>query len=175
METWRSVLAREISRSTRVAIIGVGHIARGDDAAGTLAARLLLEHPARLPAKALVIEAGEAPENYTGPVRAFRPDLAVILDAARSGRRPGSVFLIDPAEIADEDVSTHRVPLTRLARYIRETMDCRVVIVGIEPANLEKGEEARLSPAVGRAVRAVGAALERALVRSSSASGRRCS
>jgi Ni,Fe-hydrogenase maturation factor len=53
------------------------------------------------------------------------------------------------------------VPLTRLARYIRETMDCRVLILGIEPSSFEEG--APVSPAVGRAVRRVVAVLRGAL------------
>ena len=161
MESWERVLLREIHRSARVAVVGVGNVARGDDAAGALAARALLAGPGRLPAKTLVIPAEEAPENFTGVIRAFSPDLAVIVDAAAAGRPPGAVFLIDPAEVADEDVSTHRVPLTRLARYIRETMGCRVLILGIEPSSFEEGEE--VSPAVGRAVRKVVAALRGAL------------
>lgn len=161
MESWERVLRREIRRSARVAVVGVGNVARGDDAAGALAARALLAGPGMLPAKALVIPAEEAPENFTGVIRAFSPDLAVLLDSAAAGRSPGAVFLVDPAEVADEDVSTHRVPLTRLARYIRETMDCRVLILGIGPSSFAEG--APVSPVVGRAVRRVAAALRGAL------------
>ena len=161
MDSWEQVLRRDIRRSARVAIIGVGNAARGDDAAGAFAARDLLGGRLPLPEKALVVDAGEVPENFTGVVRAFAPDLAVIVDSAAAGRPPGAVFLLDPSEVADEDVSTHRVPLTRLARYIRETMDCRVSILGIEPASFKEG--APVSPAVGRAVRRVVSALRSAL------------
>lgn len=152
---------RAVRRSVRVAVIGVGNVERGDDGAGSLVARKLLAGPASLPEKALVIAAGEAPENFTGVVRAFAPDLAVIVDSARAGRMPGAVFFVDPAEIADEDVSTHRVPLSRLALYLRETMGCRVLILGIEPSSSEPG--AGVVPAVGRAVRTVAAAFRKAL------------
>ncbi len=153
MESWERVLRQEIGRSARIAVIGVGNVARGDDAAGALAARGLLGGRGPLPEKALVIEAGDVPENFTGVVRAFAPDLAVIVDSAAAGRPPGAVFLVDVAEVADEDVSTHRLPLTRLARYIRETMGCKVSILGIEPLSFRDG--APMSPAVGRAVRRV--------------------
>lgn len=161
MESWERVLRREIRRSARVAVVGIGNVARGDDAAGTLAARALLAGPGMLLAKALVIPAEEAPENFTGVIRAFSPDLVVLVDSAAAGRPPGAVFLVDPAEIADEDVSTHRVPLTRLAFYIRETMDCRVLILGIGPSSFEEGVP--VSPVVGRAIRKVVAALRSAL------------
>ena len=163
MGTWSRVLRREAGRSARVAVIGVGNMARGDDAAGALVARALLAGRASLPKKALVVDAGEVPENFTGVVRAFSPDLAVVSAAARGGRPPGTVFLIDPADIADEDLSTHRIPLPRLARYIRETMDCRVLLVGIEPASLERGAEGNVSPDVGRAVRRIAEVMRRAI------------
>jgi hydrogenase 3 maturation protease len=147
------MLRQEIGRSDRIAVIGVGNVARGDDAAGALAARGLLGGRRPLPEKALVIEAGDAPENFTGVVRAFAPDLAIIVDSAAAGRPPGTVFLVDLAAIADEDVSTHRIPITRLARYVRETMGCEVSILGIEPSSFKEG--APMSQAVGRAVRRV--------------------
>jgi hydrogenase maturation protease len=125
---------------------------------------MLLAGPAPLQAASLVVAAEEAPENFTGSIRAFGPDLAVLVDSARSGRPPGSIFLIDPADIAEEDVSTHRIPLTRLARYIRETMDCRVLLVGIEPGPPHTKRSADLSPAVSLAVRTVSEALRRCLL-----------
>jgi hydrogenase 3 maturation protease len=161
MEPWQHVLRQEIRRSSRVAIVGVGNVARGDDAAGALAARALLGGRSPLPEKARVIDAGEVPENFTGVVRAFAPDLAVIVDSAATGGPAGAVFLVDPAEVADEDVSTHRIPLTRLARYIRETMGCRVLILGIEPLSFEPGSP--MTPAAGKAVRRVVSVLRRAL------------
>ncbi len=161
MESWERVLRREIGRSIRIVVIGVGNVARGDDAAGALAARGLLGGRLPLPEKALVIDAGDVPENFTGVVRAFAPDLAIIVDSAAAGRPPGAVFFVDPDEVADEDVSTHRIPLTRLARYVRETMDCRVSILGIEPSSFK--EEGPISPAVGRAVRRVVSVLRSAL------------
>ena len=170
METWRAALRREVRRSARVAVLGVGHPSRGDDAAGTLVARRILAGRALPPERALVVAAGEAPESFTGVVRRFGPDLVVVVDAARGGRRPGRVFLFDERDIADEDLSSHRIPLSRLARYVRETMGCRVVLVGIEPAAVAPGPDGELTPAVGRAVAGLAGLLARALaVRSSSA------
>jgi hydrogenase maturation protease HycI len=161
MESWDRVLRREVRQSARVAVIGVGNTARGDDAAGALAARDLLGGRRPLPEKALVIDTGEVPENFTGVIRTFKPDLVVIVDSARAGLPPGSVFLVDPADVAEEDISTHRVPLSRLARYVRETMGSRVLILGIEPSSLEEG--VAVVPAVGRAVKRVARALQQAL------------
>jgi hydrogenase maturation protease len=163
MEAWKRAICGEIRRSARVVVLGIGHTARGDDAAGNAAARLLLDGPAPLPAKALVVAAEEAPENFTGLIRAFGPDLTVILDAAQGGRTPGTIFLVEPAAIADDDLSTHKIPLIRLVRYIRETMAGRVLLLGIEPGTLEGEEEGRMSPPVDQAVRAIARTLRRAL------------
>ena len=161
MESWDRVLSRAIRRAGRVAIVGIGNVGRGDDAAGPLAARVLLAGRALPLEKALVIAAEDVPENYTGAIRVFSPDLTLLVDSAMAGRPPGTIFLIDPAEVADEDVSTHRVPLNRLARYIRETMGCRVLILGIEPSSFEQGGGA--TPAVARAVRKVVRVLRKTL------------
>ncbi len=160
MGSWSRLVLREARRAARVAVVGVGNVGRGDDAAGVLVARGLLEDVALSEGRALVLAAGQAPENYTGVVRAFGPDLVVLVDSAGAGRRPGSVFLVDPAAIADDDVSTHRLPLARLARYLEETIGCRVLVLGIEPASFDAS---RVSPAVGRAVRKVVAVLAKAL------------
>lgn len=163
MESWRRIILRGVRRAARVVVVGVGNVARGDDAAGVLVAQGLLEGGAPAEGRALVIVAGEVPENCTGAVRAFDPDLVLIVDSAGAGRRPGSVFLVDPAAIADDDVSTHRLPLTRIARYLEETIPCRVILLGIEPSAFD-GEGT--SPAVARAVRKLIAVLGQALARS---------
>jgi len=161
MESWDRILEREVLRAGRVAVVGIGNVSRGDDAAGTLVARALLAGPAKPAETALVVPAGEAPENYTGLIRAFSPGLVVLVDCASGGRRPGDIFIVDPAAIAEEDVSTHRIPLSRLVRFIRETMECRVLVIGIEPSSIAEGRD--VSPAVAAAVREAAAALRRAL------------
>jgi hydrogenase 3 maturation protease len=161
MESWDRVLRREVRQSARIAVIGVGNVSRGDDAAGALVARALLAGRASPPKTSLVLDAGDVPENFTGVIRVFKPDLVVIVDSARASRPPGAVFLVDPADVAEEDISTHRVPLSRLARYVRETMGSRVLILGIEPTSLEEGSA--VVPAVGRAVKRVARALRQAL------------
>ena len=160
MEPWRHALVAELRRAGRVAVVGIGNPSRGDDAAGTLAARLVHDKLGPAAPKALVIAADEAPENFTGVVRAFAPDIVVLVDAAATGRPPGSVGLIEPASIADDDASTHRQPLGRLVRYLEGTMACRTLVLGIEPCSFEGPG---LSPAVGRAVRTVVAVFVEAL------------
>ncbi len=92
----------------------------------------------------------EAPENFTGAVRAFAPSHVLVLDAASAGFPPGTVFPVDPSAVPDEDVSTHRTPLSTLADYLERTVGCRVLVLGIEPKAFSPGRAAERAGAAGR-------------------------
>jgi hydrogenase maturation protease len=174
---WKARLAKELGRPERLAVLGVGNVSRGDDAAGVLCAEALgrLAGPSANP-RLKVFVAHEAPENFTGAVRDFGPSHVLVIDAAAGGYPPGTVFRVEPAAIPDEDVSTHRTPLSTLAAYLEKTVGCRVVVLGVEPGVFEPG--AGLSPEVARAVDRVAAwlaAFAGRRLRSSSASGHRYS
>jgi hydrogenase 3 maturation protease len=96
-----------------------------------------------------VLDGGDAPENATGAIRRFRPTHVLIIDAAAGGREPGSIFFISRKKIPDEDISTHRIPLSRLVRYLEESIGCRVLVVGIEPRDTAWGKPP--SPAARKA------------------------
>ncbi|HYA48101.1 MAG TPA: hydrogenase 3 maturation endopeptidase HyCI [Burkholderiales bacterium] len=174
---WTVRLARELGRPERLAVLGVGNTARGDDAAGVRAAEGLaaLAAAGAMP-RLKVFVTHEVPENFTGAVREFGPSHVLVIDAVAAGSPPGTVFIVDPAAVPEEDLSTHRTPLSTLAGYLERTVGCRAVILGIEPAAFAAGTP--LSPAVRRAVERVAASLARFAshrLRSSSASGRRYS
>jgi hydrogenase maturation protease len=177
MQEWEMRLREEFGRPERLAVLGVGNVAKGDDAAGVLCAQALGKLVDRRTAARLkIILAYDAPENFTGDVRKFGATHVLIVDVAASGFPPGAVFLFDPDEIRDEDASTHRAPLSLLARYLEKTAGCSVLVLGIEPKCFEPG--APLSPEVARAVEKAAAALAafaRRRVRSSSASRHRYS
>jgi hydrogenase 3 maturation protease len=111
---------------------------KSDDRLGVaLAGRLagLLRHEPRV----CVVSAGEAPENFTGAVRAFRPSHALLLDAVDHGLAPGTAFLADEHSIAAGDMTSHHLPLKLLMRFLRDSIPCRVVLVGVQPQNLRPG------------------------------------
>ncbi len=130
-------------------VLGVGNPLSGDDAAGVLLSRLLREHaPSR--DTLLVLEGGLAPENQTGAMRAFGPDIVLMVDAALLGQPPGALMWVDAAEIDDLGASSHSLPLSLLARYLVAELDCEVRIIGIQPAHTDF--DAPPSAAVRRAV-----------------------
>ncbi|GEM_PF-318493 len=144
--SWREAVGREFERAERLFVLGIGNPDRADDGAGLLCARILREELGRakkrkgrsalkkVPLQPIeVLEAGEAPENAMGIIRRFRPTHVLIIDASLGGREPGEIFLVERRKIRREDLSTHRIPLTHLIRYLEQSVKCRVIVVGIEP------------------------------------------
>lgn len=128
--------------------MGVGNEQRGDDVAGVLVARALSH--SQISEDVVVIEAGLAPENATAALRRFAPDLVLLVDAAEMGEAPGTVRWVEAAEIEGMSASTHTLPLSMLADYLRLELGCEVVLLGIQPASMEYGVP--VSDEVSRAV-----------------------
>jgi len=138
-----------VPRPARVAVLGVGNDMKGDDGAGACVARSLI---ARTPAApdVLVIDGGTAPESFTGPLRRFRPDLVVEIDAAHLDQPAGSIAWVDWRDADGLSASTHTLPPSVLAEFLSTDLGCRVALIGIQPATLEMG--CGLSPDVAAAV-----------------------
>jgi hydrogenase 3 maturation protease len=136
-------------RPARVAVLGVGNEMNGDDGAGVRVVRELSKRMAATPG-VLLIDGGTAPENFTGPLRRFRPDLVVEIDAAHQDRPAGSLAWIDWRDADGLSASTHTLPPSVLATFLTSDLGCRVALIGVQPATLQMGEG--LSPEVAAAV-----------------------
>jgi hydrogenase maturation protease len=148
---WKSRLETELRGAPKIVVLGVGNPDKGDDGAGPLCAiHLKNKMPGDAAGRVLVVDGREVPESQTGPIRKFGPDLTLIVDAAVGGHAPGAIFLVDRGAITDDAVSTHRISLLQLVRYLEESIGSRVLVVGIEPETLAEG--APMTPAVARAV-----------------------
>ncbi|MGB9006468.1 MAG: hydrogenase maturation protease [Candidatus Aminicenantales bacterium] len=144
-------LSDELRAAQRIVVLGVGNVGRGDDGAGLLAAAALKKKLGQKGRPRLKVLLGhETPESLTGEIRRFRPGLVLILDAAVSRKKPGSVFLLGKKDMAVEDISSHRMPLALLADYLEKSVGCRVLVLAIEPRSCR--EKAPLSAAVKKAV-----------------------
>ena len=140
--------------SARELVIGLGNAARGDDAAGLIAARRLggLEHEGD-PLALLDIWDGA--------------DGAVVIDAVRSGAEAGTVHRFDAAAAPlpawpRTSTSTHAVGLVEAIELGRTLgrLPARLVVYGIEGERFEAGMD--LTPAVSAAVEAVATAVRTA-------------
>lgn len=155
-DPWRESCRRHVEATpTRVAVVGVGHELRGDDAAGPAVARRVLASAGE---RLLVVDGGPAPENVTGVLRRFQPDLVLLVDAADLGAEPGTVRWLTPDVIEGLSATTHTMPLSMLARYLQHELDCGIYLVGIQPAQNDIGQP--LSDPVEKAVGAVSAGLQ---------------
>ncbi len=145
------------SLDLRIAILGIGNELNGDDAAGVLAVRglrmALDASGGSYTDRVLIIEAGPSPESFGGPLRRFRPELVLFVDAAELNEPPGSVAWVDWAGAQGMSASTHTMPPTLFARYLVEEIGCRVILVGIQPVHLDFDRP--VSPEVRAAVDAL--------------------
>ena len=165
--SWQNSLRAKLAKHPRpkVAILGIGNELRGDDAAGVIVARELSVTP-HLPAGAveiasaqtahlamtpiLIIEAGAAPEAFTGQLRRFAPDLVLMIDAAQLDQPPGTIRLIDCQDTIGLSASTHTLPLNVIAQFLVTDLGCDVAVIGIQP--YKDDFDRPLSPAVRHAV-----------------------
>jgi hydrogenase 3 maturation protease len=127
----------------------VGNELRGDDSAGLLVARGLLERDP-ICENTLVLEGGPAPENLTYLLRPYRPELVIFVDAAHMGEQPGFIAWIPLEAIDGMSASTHSLPLSLLARFLCMEFSCEVLVLGIQPGQNEIGKS--LSPEVRTAI-----------------------
>jgi len=137
--SWQTELQRALAQATppdrgiRVAVVGIGHALRGDDAVGLAVA----EHLRLACRRWLVIDGGSAPENCTGLLRRFGPDLVVLVDAADLQARPGSIQWVECAQIDGLNASTHTLPLSVVAAYLTAELGCSVGVLAIQPASTD--------------------------------------
>lgn len=143
-QSWQDSLQQSLQTTlskpeARIAIVGIGHDLRGDDAVGSVIA---YELQIRLASSEglLVLNAGCAPENYLGTLIRFAPDLLLLIDAANLGSPPGTIRLLDPLLAEGCSSSTHSLSLSMLTRYLREELGCEMLLLGIQPESLFFGQ-----------------------------------
>ena len=154
-KTWQNNLRDDLKRlqkpdqPVRLAVLGIGHELYGDDAAGVqLAERLCKSAPAG--ENLLAIQGGPAPENFTGTLRRYGPDLVLMVDAALMGLEAGKTGWLSWQDTTGFSASTHTLPLHLIASYLTAELNCEVALLGIQPAQTRVG--APLSPVVQEAV-----------------------
>lgn len=123
-------LRRRLQGASRIAVVGVGDELNVHDRLGILAAREI--DSLRLP-NVHVLLAGTVPESVTAPLRRYKPDAILLLDAADMGARPGSVAIVNPEEIQASLLSTHALPLSVVMEYLEKDTGARVILIGIQP------------------------------------------
>lgn len=117
-----------------MALMGIGHELRGDDAAGVAVIRSLAHLLSPTPLEnVLLVEAAHAPENHTGPIRKFSPDLVILIDMAQMNEAPGAIRWLPWQETTGISASTHTMPPYMLARYLTAVTATKVALIGLQP------------------------------------------
>jgi hydrogenase 3 maturation protease len=145
VENFTERLREQLRGAEKIFVLGIGMNWKGDDRLGCALAQALAK---KLPPDPdiCVVSGGEAPENFTGAIRAFAPSHVILLDAVDNGLTPGTVFLADERSIAVGDMTSHHLPLKLLMRFLSASLPCRVILVGVQPQTLRPGN--RLSAPV---------------------------
>lgn len=138
-------LAEQLRGAGKIFVLGIGMNWKSDDRLGVALASSLSKKLADEPG-IRVVSGGEAPENFTGAIRAYLPSHVVLLDAVDHSLTPGTVFLADERSIAVGDMTSHHLPLKLLMRFLDASIPCRVILIGVQPQNLLPGN--RLSAAL---------------------------
>lgn len=151
---WVRELKKKLKDAKKICILGIGNRSRGDDGVGPIVISALSPLLKRLGIKKiLLIDCGEVPENYTGVIRRFNPTHTIIIDSCLKEKRPGSIFILKKEKILENGLSTHRMSIGMLVRFIEETIGSRVFIIGVEPKSLSLGQG--LSKPVQRAMEVI--------------------
>jgi len=134
----------EKEATPRIVVIGVGNLLLKDEGIGIHAIKALQER--ELPADVKLIDGGTSPDliAYT---RAG--DKLIIVDAARAGGEPGTIYRFKPEDLAEERsslASAHEMGVVQNLKLmsLSGNKPVEVVIIGIEPKEIEFGTE--LSP-----------------------------
>jgi len=125
---------RQRIRDKKVLILGIGNRLCGDDAVGSILAERMSQK-VDIP----VIDAGDVPENYLGPIEASSADLVLVLDAADLGASPGDLSLIEMDQLKELGISTHASNLALLFKVIPQGTRPDVLLVAIQPEQTEAG------------------------------------
>ena len=125
-------LRRRLGGTHRIAVVGIGDELSRADRLGMIAAREIDRQG--IPG-VRVFFAGTVPENITGPLRKYRPDHVLFLDAAEMEERPGTIARIEPGQVRAGLLSTHALPLPVVMEYIERDIGAPVTLLGIQPGS----------------------------------------
>ena len=163
MESLKKILKTKLKGAKRIAVLGVGSELRGDDVAGDLVARELesgCKYKCKSP-EARFFFGATAPENLTGEIKKFKPSHLIIIDSAELGSKPGTVKVLAPKDIGGVSFLTHRLPTKIMVDYLQKSLDCKVLVIGIQPKSLDFGKQP--SKEVKKSAGLVSAAIKEAL------------
>jgi hydrogenase 3 maturation protease len=143
MQNLTNKLKSNLEGAKRIAVLGVGSELRADDNAGMLITQDLERSQAKINkvVDLKVFLGHTAPENLSGEIKKYAPSHVLIVDTADIGKKPGEVAIFTPEDSGGISFSTHKLPIKVLAQYLTQSIDCRIIIIGIQPKTLDFGKD----------------------------------
>lgn len=120
----------------KIVIVSIGNPLRGDDAIGSYIAKEITNK-----INAIVIDCEDSPERYLGEILQNNPDTVIFIDALEMKAEPGSIIFLEAEDLNRIEVSTHRTALKLCADYISKNLNSRIIIVGIQPEDINFGAD----------------------------------
>ncbi len=133
-------------RGSKTVIIGIGNTLKSDDGAGPAVCQLLEGKTI-----AEIIDAGTVPENFIQVIVRKKPQVVLVIDAVDFGASPGEMKIIAPDQLNSSAISTHTLSPRIFTNLIQQTIDVKIIFLGIQPKQLQFGES--LSDEVSQSVR----------------------
>ncbi len=131
--------------SGKVVFVGIGNILRGDDGFGPA---LIEKLNGKVPA--LCIDAGSAPENYSGKIIKEDPDTVILLDIAHMGMKPGEYDVLKKDDILRSGFTTHDLSPNMFIEYLEKETGADICMIAVQPERVSFSEE--MSDSVKRAI-----------------------
>lgn len=120
----------------KVTIIGMGNPLKGDDNAGNIIVKKLMEIVKSDKVNFLVVEEGI--ENFIGKIEKLKSNNIIIVDAVNFKGKIGEIRIFYPDQLMKNSTTTHSFSLPDLLS-IYNFKKC--LIIGIQPGNLSFGTE----------------------------------
>lgn len=120
----------------KIVIVGIGNTLKGDDGFGPALVAALQGK-----VKAALIDAGTAPENYTGTITKLEPDTILLVDAVHLDKPAGEWAILGKKDILRAGLTTHDLSPDMLIEYLENTTKARIYLLGVQPKTLEFGDQ----------------------------------
>ncbi len=153
LESVQGTIKSFINNSNKIAILGIGNYLKSDDGFGVYVVESLVKNYSKthenlslekeinsVNNRLILMNCGVVPENFTDVIKRENPDKIIMVDAALMHQEPGTLRVVESDEISETGFSTHSLPLSIIIKYINAHIDTEILIIGIEPTDLEFGE-----------------------------------
>lgn len=136
--TFEDLLLAFLRGAENPLLVGIGNRLRKDDAAGLMVISRLKRKKLK---KAILMDCGSVPENFTGAIKRLKPTHIIFFDAVEMGQDPGYYAIINEDALCAGSVSTHKQSLRILFRILKEGIPgVKIALIGIQPKSMNFGK-----------------------------------